>query len=67
MEKKKTAVEVYLSMVFRWGLTILVSACMCATIMFTTEKVFGVYPQIPWIAVILFALMDIAFLFQQCF
>lgn len=67
MEKKKTAVEVYLSMVFRWGLTILVSACMCATIMFTTEKVFGVYPQIPWIAVILFALMDIAFFISAMF
>lgn len=31
MNKKKTAVEVYISTVFKWGLFILVCACMCAT------------------------------------
>ena len=61
MGKKKTAVEVYLSTVFKWGLIILVSACMCATVMFNTEKLFGLYPNVPWIALILFALMDITF------
>ncbi len=61
MGKKKTAVEVYLSTVFKWGLIILVSACMCATIMFNTEKILGFYPETPWIALILFALMDITF------
>lgn len=61
MEKKKTAVEVYLSAVFKWGLIILVSACMCATIMFNTEKLLGLYPEVPWMALILFALMDITF------
>ncbi len=61
MGKKKTAVEVYLSTVFKWGLIILVSACMCATVMFNTEKLFGLYPDVPWIALILFAIMDITF------
>jgi len=61
MGKTKTAVEVYLSTVFKWGLIILVSACMCATVMFNTEKLFGLYPDVPWIALILFALMDIGF------
>ncbi|MBO5303106.1 MAG: hypothetical protein J6A92_03550 [Lachnospiraceae bacterium] len=61
MGKKKTAVEVYLSTVFKWGLIILVCACMCATIMFNTEKLLGFYPDVPWIALILFALMDITF------
>ncbi|MBP3609195.1 MAG: hypothetical protein J6J42_02530 [Lachnospiraceae bacterium] len=61
MGKKKTAVEVYLSAVFKWGLIILVCACMCATVMFNTEKLFGLYPEVPWIALILFALMDISF------
>lgn len=37
MSKKKTSVEVYLSTVFKWGLIILVCACMCATVMFNTE------------------------------
>ena len=58
---KKTAVEVYLSTVFKWGLIILVCACMCATVMFNTEKAFGLYPDVPWLALILFALMDITF------
>ena len=43
MNKKKTAVEVYLSTVFKWGLIILVSACMCATVMFNTEKILKKY------------------------
>lgn len=61
MENKKTAVEVYLSAVFKWGLIILVCACMCATVMFNTEKLLGLYPDVPWIALILFALMDVTF------
>lgn len=61
MGKKKTAVEVYLSTVFKWGLIILVCACMCATIMFTVEKVIGLYPTVPWLATLLFGLMDITF------
>ncbi len=58
---KKTAVEVYLSTVFKWGLIILVGACMCATIVFNTEKIFGLYPDVPWLATIGLAVMDIFF------
>ena len=61
MEKKKTAVEVYLSAVFKWGLIILVCACLCATVTFNTEKLLGFYPEVPWFATILFALMDVMF------
>lgn len=61
MNKKKTAVEVYLSMVFKWGLIILVSACMCATVMFNTEKLFGLYPTVPWLATIGLGIMDSVF------
>ena len=61
MGKKKTAVEVYLSAVFKWGLIILVCACMCATAMFNTEKLFGLYPDVPWIATIGLAIMDITY------
>ena len=61
MGKKKTAVEVYLSAVFKWGLIILVSAAMCATIMFNTEKIFGCYPETPWSATMILAIMDIIF------
>ena len=61
MGKKKTAVEVYLSTVFKWGLIILVSACMCATVMFNTEKIFGLYPTVPWLATIMLGVMDSTF------
>ncbi len=61
MNKKQTAVEVYLSTVFKWGLIILVSACMCATIMFNTEKLFGLYPTVPWLATIMLGVMDVTF------
>lgn len=61
MNRKKTAVEVYLSTVFKWGLIILVSACMCATVTFNTEKMFGLYPTVPWLATIGLGIMDITF------
>ena len=61
MGKKKTAVEVYLSAVFKWGLIILVCACMCATVMFNTEKLLGFYPDVPWISTILLGVMDTCF------
>lgn len=61
MNKKRTAVEVYLSTVFKWGLIILVSACMCATVTFNTEKIFGLYPNVPWLATIGLGIMDLIF------
>ena len=61
MNMKKTAIEVYLSIVFKWGLIILVSACMCATVMFNTEKLFGLYPTVPWLATICLGIMDSTF------
>lgn len=61
MNKKKTAVDVYLSTVFKWGLIILVSACMCATVMVNTEKLFGLYPTVPWLATIGLGIMDSTF------
>lgn len=61
MGSKKTAFEVYLSAVYKWGILALVSACMCATATFVTEKLLGFYPTVPWLAVLLFALMDACF------
>lgn len=61
MNNKKTSVEVYLSIVFKWGMIILVSACMCATVMFNTEKMFGLYPTVPWLATIGLGIMDVIF------
>ena len=61
MEKKKTAFDVYLSVVFKMGLIVLVCACMCATATFLTEKILKLYQDVPWLAVILFACMDVCF------
>ena len=61
MNNKKTAVEVYISTVYRWGLLILVSACMCATLTFNLEKLFGLYPGVPWAATLCFGCMDLFF------
>ncbi len=61
MGKTKTAVEIYLSTVFKWGLLILVSACMCATVTFNAEKLFGLYPTVPWGATIGLGVMDVVF------
>ena len=64
---KKSAFEVYLSTVFKWGIIALIGACMFATCMFITEKVIGFYQSIPWIAVICFAAMDICFFISGLF
>ena len=61
MEQKKSAVEVYLSTVFKWGLLILVTACMCATVTLNVEKALGYYQDVPWAGLISFAIMDIVF------
>lgn len=34
---------------------------MCATVMFNTEKAFGFYPDVPWIATIMLGVMDTTF------
>ncbi|MCM1104109.1 MAG: methyl-accepting chemotaxis protein [Clostridium sp.] len=61
MNRKKTAVEVYISTVFKWGLIILVGACMCATATFNIEKLLGLYPNVPWLATILLGVMDLCY------
>lgn len=62
MGNKKSAFEVYLSAVFKWGIIALTGACMFATCMFIVEKLIGFYENMSWVAVIVFALMDICFL-----
>ena len=61
MNKKKTAFEVYLSAVYKWGIITLVVACMFATAMFIVEKLLGFYKSISWIEVLIFAAMDTCF------
>jgi methyl-accepting chemotaxis protein len=62
MGNKKTAFEVYLSAVFKWGIIALTGACMFATCMFIIEKLLGFYQSMSWVAVLCFAAMDVCFL-----
>lgn len=62
MEKKKSAFEVYLSVVYKWGIIILVCACMCAAVLYTFEKIIGLFPTISWGTLIVFDIMDVCFL-----
>ena len=61
MEKKKTAVEVYLATVFRWGLLILVIAALGAVVTVGTMKIFGLYADVSWLVLAILALMDSIF------
>lgn len=60
--KKKTAFEVYLSVVYKWGIITLVCACMCAATLYTFLKVIGLFPTISWGTMIIFDIMDVCFL-----
>lgn len=60
MNSKKTAFEVYLSVVFKWGNLMLVSAAMCAAIVYSLFKIFHLL-EMSTIAIILFDIMDISF------
>lgn len=60
MNQKRTAFEVYLSMVFRWGILLLICSCMCAAVLYTFMKCIGLYPTVPWVGLIIFDLMDIS-------
>lgn len=58
----KSSFEVYLSVVYKWGIIILVGACMCAASVYTALKVIGFFPTVSWTALVLFDIMDIIFL-----
>ena len=62
MGKKRTAFEAYLSAVYKWGILILVCACMCAATVYTLLKAIGLFPTISWITLGIFDVMDVCFL-----
>lgn len=59
MSNKRTAVDVYMSIVYKWGVLALVTAAMCATITFVTEKALGLYSNVSWLPLGIFAAMDV--------
>lgn len=61
MKNKRTAVDVYISTVYKWGVIALITAAMCATVTFVVEKLLGLYGMVSWLPLGIFALMDIVF------
>lgn len=61
MKKEYTLYEMYLASVYKWGMIVLICACLCADVVYTTMKVAGLYPTVPWVALALFDMMDIIF------
>lgn len=61
MDKKKlSAFDVYLTAVFRWGNLLLVSAAMCASILYGVFKITGLL-EISTVAIVVFIIQDIIY------
>jgi len=60
--KNKNSFEVYLSAVYKWGMLLMLCACMCASAAYTINKLIGTMPFVSLPALILFDLMDLGFL-----
>ena len=55
MEKKTlTAMDEYVNKVYIMVLLLIPGACQCAGLVYTLEKVFGLFPTVSWLALILF-------------
>lgn len=54
LPKEKTAMDIYFAMVYRWIITIITGACVCAGVTFSLLKILGFYPSVSWIALIIF-------------
>lgn len=62
MNTQKSAYDFYISNIYRWGLITLVCASLSASVIYTTMKLCGLFPQVPWTAILLLDLLDFSFL-----
>ncbi|MCD7826627.1 MAG: methyl-accepting chemotaxis protein [Clostridiaceae bacterium] len=64
MEKKefKTALEDYINKVYVTVLLLVPGACECAGLLFTTEKILGLFPTVSWTALLIFDLTCLIYL-----
>lgn len=61
MKREYTLYEIYLASVYKWGMFVLICACICADVVYTTMKIAGLYPTVSLTALIMFDAMDIIF------
>lgn len=59
-QKSMSAFDVYLSAVFKWGNLLLISAAMCAAVLYSIFKIFNLL-DISTTAIVLFVIMDIIY------
>lgn len=61
MKKEYSIYEMYLASIYKWGMIVLICACLCADLVYTTLKIAGLYPTVSWKWLICFDIMDAAF------
>ena len=58
-KKYKSALDEYINKIYVLILLLVPGACQCAGLLYTTEKIFGLFPTVNWLALIIF---DITFI-----
>lgn len=61
MKRENKVYEMYLASIYKWGMIVLICACICADLVYTTMKIVGLYPTVSWGALICFDFMDAIF------
>ncbi|MCM1119606.1 MAG: methyl-accepting chemotaxis protein [bacterium] len=61
-KKYKTALDEYINKVYILILLIVPGACQCAGLLYTTEKIFGLFPTVSWLALIIFDITCLIYL-----
>lgn len=58
-----SALDEYLNKVYILVLFLVPAACQCAGLLYTTEKIFGLFPTVSWTALIIFDITCLIYLF----
>ena len=61
-KKYKSALEEYLNKIYVLVLLLVPGACQCAGILYTVEKMFGLFPTVSWSALIIFDVVCLLYL-----
>ncbi len=62
-KKYKSALDEYINKVYVLILLLVPGACQCAGLVYTTEKIFGLFPTVSWLALIIFDITCLLYLF----
>lgn len=61
-KKYKSALDEYINKVYILILLLVPGACQCAGFVYTTEKIFGLFPTVSWLALIIFDITCLLYL-----